>query len=100
MMTVFRSQFVNVSTLGDPIDADLICSADCAKPAASASTSGGPRQWPRIGDYGLTRLGRLRQRRREGLPPDYDYDEALRWFAETGFWKPDSLTTRPWLHVL
>jgi uncharacterized protein YciI len=29
-----------------------------------------------------------------------DADEALRWFAETGFWKPDGLTTRPWLHVL
>ena len=29
-----------------------------------------------------------------------DGDEALRWFAETGFWKPDALTARPWLHVL
>ena len=29
-----------------------------------------------------------------------DADEALGWFAETGFWKPDALTTRPWLHVL
>ena len=29
-----------------------------------------------------------------------DADEALKWFAETGFWKPDALTTRPWLHVL
>ena len=29
-----------------------------------------------------------------------DGDEALRWFADTGFWKPDALTARPWLHVL
>ena len=29
-----------------------------------------------------------------------DGDEAIRWFAETGFWKPDALTARPWLHVL
>jgi uncharacterized protein YciI len=29
-----------------------------------------------------------------------DADEALGWFAETGFWKPDALTARPWLHVL
>lgn len=29
-----------------------------------------------------------------------DPDEALRWFADTGFWKPDTLTTRPLLHVL
>jgi uncharacterized protein len=29
-----------------------------------------------------------------------DGDEAMRWFAETGFWKPDALTARPWLHVL
>jgi hypothetical protein len=29
-----------------------------------------------------------------------DPDEALRWFTETDFWKPDALTTRPWLHVL
>jgi uncharacterized protein len=29
-----------------------------------------------------------------------DPDEAIRWFTETTFWKPDSLTTRPWLHVL
>ena len=27
-------------------------------------------------------------------------DEAIRWFAETSFWKPDALTSRPWLHVL
>ena len=29
-----------------------------------------------------------------------DPAEALRWFAETGFWKPGALTTRPFLHVL
>ena len=29
-----------------------------------------------------------------------DAAEALGWFAETGFWKPDALTARPWLHVL
>jgi uncharacterized protein YciI len=29
-----------------------------------------------------------------------DAGEALGWFAETGFWKPDALTARPWLHVL
>ena len=29
-----------------------------------------------------------------------DGDEAIGWFAETGFWKPDALTARPWLHVL
>jgi uncharacterized protein len=29
-----------------------------------------------------------------------DVDEARRWFAETGFWKPDALRARPWLHVL
>jgi uncharacterized protein len=29
-----------------------------------------------------------------------DADEAARWFVEAGFWKPDSLVTRPWLHVL
>ena len=29
-----------------------------------------------------------------------DADEARRWFAESGFWKPEALTTRPWLHVL
>ena len=29
-----------------------------------------------------------------------DADEALSWFVETGFWKPDALTARPWLHVL
>jgi uncharacterized protein YciI len=26
--------------------------------------------------------------------------EALRWFAEAGFWKPGALTTRAFLHVL
>jgi len=29
-----------------------------------------------------------------------DAAAALGWFAETGFWKPDALTARPWLHVL
>lgn len=29
-----------------------------------------------------------------------DADEARRWFAETGFWKSDALSARPWLHVL
>jgi len=29
-----------------------------------------------------------------------DADEALRWFAESGFWAPGALATRPWLHVL
>jgi hypothetical protein len=29
-----------------------------------------------------------------------DPDEARRWFADTGFWKADALTTRPFLHVL
>ena len=29
-----------------------------------------------------------------------DPDEAIRWFTETTFWKPDAITTRPWLHVL
>ena len=29
-----------------------------------------------------------------------DADEARGWFAETGFWKTDALTTRPLLHVL
>ena len=29
-----------------------------------------------------------------------DQAEAIRWFAASGFWKPDALTARPWLHVL
>jgi len=29
-----------------------------------------------------------------------DADEARGWFADTGFWKTDALTTRPLLHVL
>ena len=29
-----------------------------------------------------------------------DAAEAHAWFAETGFWKPDLLTTRSLLHVL
>jgi hypothetical protein len=27
-------------------------------------------------------------------------DEARGWFADTGFWRADSLTARPFLHVL
>ena len=29
-----------------------------------------------------------------------DGQEAKTWFAETGFWTPESLTARPLLHVL
>jgi uncharacterized protein len=29
-----------------------------------------------------------------------DAEEARRWFAESGFWKAEALTTRPLLHVL
>ena len=29
-----------------------------------------------------------------------DQAEAIRWFSESGFWKPEALTARPWLHVL
>ena len=29
-----------------------------------------------------------------------DADEARAWFADTGFWQADALTTRPLLHVL
>ena len=29
-----------------------------------------------------------------------DADEARGWFADTGFWSADALTTRPLLHVL
>ena len=29
-----------------------------------------------------------------------DAAEARRWFTESGFWKDDALTTRPFLHVL
>ena len=29
-----------------------------------------------------------------------DPHETIRWFVETGFWKPDALTARPLLHVL
>jgi uncharacterized protein YciI len=29
-----------------------------------------------------------------------DAGEALGWFADTGFWKGDALTARPFLHVL
>ena len=29
-----------------------------------------------------------------------DADQARAWFADTGFWKTDALTTRPLLHVL
>ena len=27
-------------------------------------------------------------------------DEAIGWLADTGFWKKDGLSARPWLHVL
>ena len=27
-------------------------------------------------------------------------DEAIRWLADTGFWRTDGLTARSWLHVL
>ena len=29
-----------------------------------------------------------------------DPDEALRWFADTGFWTPGALRARPWLYVV
>lgn len=29
-----------------------------------------------------------------------DAETALRWFRESGFWQADTLTTRPFLHVL
>ena len=29
-----------------------------------------------------------------------DAAEARGWFADTGFWKPEALSARPWLHVL
>lgn len=29
-----------------------------------------------------------------------DADQARQWFAETGFWAPETLRTRPFLHVL
>lgn len=29
-----------------------------------------------------------------------DPDEALGWLAESGSWKPDDLTARPWLYVI
>ncbi len=29
-----------------------------------------------------------------------DADQALAWFRESGFWKSDTLTARPFLHVL
>jgi uncharacterized protein YciI len=35
-----------------------------------------------------------------GLMNSADADEAKGWFAETGFWEPASLTSRPVLHVL
>lgn len=34
------------------------------------------------------------------LAKSADPQEAIRWFAETGFWKQGALTTRPLLHVL
>jgi hypothetical protein len=35
-----------------------------------------------------------------GFMKTEDADEARGWFAETGFWMPESLTARPLLHVL
>lgn len=35
-----------------------------------------------------------------GMMKTEDAAEATRWFAETGFWTPESLTARPLLHVL
>ena len=29
-----------------------------------------------------------------------DHEQARGWFAETGFWNAEALTTRPLLHVL
>jgi hypothetical protein len=29
-----------------------------------------------------------------------DADEARGWLSDTGSWKPDDLTTRPWLYVI
>jgi hypothetical protein len=35
-----------------------------------------------------------------GVMKSEDAEEAKGWFAETGFWEPESLTARPLLHVL
>jgi uncharacterized protein YciI len=35
-----------------------------------------------------------------GMMKTEDAAEAARWFADTGFWMPESLTARPLLHVL
>ena len=35
-----------------------------------------------------------------GLMKTEDVEVAKTWFAETGFWAPDTLTARPLLHVL
>ena len=35
-----------------------------------------------------------------GVMKTEDGEEATRWFAETGFWTPESLAARPLLHVL
>ena len=35
-----------------------------------------------------------------GFMKTEDAEEAKAWFAETGFWVPESLTARPLLHVL
>ena len=35
-----------------------------------------------------------------GVMKSEDAEEAKAWFAETGFWEPESLTARPLLHVL
>jgi uncharacterized protein YciI len=34
------------------------------------------------------------------VAPTTDPDEAIGWLAETGSWKTDDLSTRPWLYVL
>jgi hypothetical protein len=35
-----------------------------------------------------------------GVMKTEDAEEAKRWYAETGFWTPDTLAARPLLHVL
>ena len=35
-----------------------------------------------------------------GVMKTEDPEEAARWFADTGFWAPESLSPRPLLHVL
>ena len=52
----------------------------------------------RRGPAGLRRL--LRGRQTLALAKSADPAEARRWFADTGFWPAERLTTRPLLHVL